>query len=627
MAVLSAICGALFLFGAAGGLGSILLRRVFQINRESLWFAPFSLGLGFGALALLVVAMGWIPFGTLNTRLMLIQIFGIYFLISCLIESFKFLREKKTSGFTLPAFKSLCFIITCIPSAICLITAFSPITYYDSLVYHLALPAHYVLEGRIAPAVFNLYSFFPENTEMLYLLIIGRFPEPEYVINLMLWGFSLLVSIALFRWTREKWDANTGWIGLALWWTMPAVLLLSVGGYVEIPLSLFTLLSLIAFDVFQQDKRTRWLLLSGLFSGFACATKYTGAITPIFLSLTLLRYLKPKEFVFFCITVLTPMLPWLGRNAVTIGNPFFPFFYKWFGGNIGWTTQTADAYFQMLTEYGAKSSLFFELLSAPFHMITNAAKFGGGFDVLGDFGWPLLIVLAPLGFYVAWRSDKSRWLVVYCLFHFSFWFITKPVLRFLVGVLPLYSIVGALALKRMLLDHKNIIRLPTAMLCALFLYSNITMYFFISSILKPFSVPLGGIARETYLSTRLSFYDAYTHINNELSIHDRVFLIGEQRTYHLRIPYISASIFAPSPLAKVSNESKEFTVLENEFNKQRVTHILFHQREVERLGGLEKFGFNKQGKLILTRFLNEKCTIIFSKNHVTIYEIAPIKPA
>lgn len=626
---LRSLGGFIFIFIGALGAGSLLF-NITKLDADALWRAVFSTALGLGVLSLATLFLGWLPIGSLNGRLTFLQvIWGILFLFGL-----RHMRGTfKTTFGTMPFYSAIFLALTIAAGAVCFLSAFSPITYYDSLVYHLALPSYYLTEGRVAPAPFNLYSFFPANTEMLYLFALARLPEPEMVINLLTVGISALTAAALFGWLRSETDGKTGWTCVALWATMPAVMLLSVGGYVEIPLAFYSLLSLKSFANYLDTREKKWLFVSGLFSGFACATKYTGAITPIFLALYLLwlivrrKEAMVKQAAGFCVAVLIPFAPWLVRNAVSIGNPFFPFFYKYLGGNIGWTQESAGAYFEMLTEYGAKSSVFFELLASPFKIALNSISFGGGFDVVGDFGWFLFILAAPVGMVLAWKSTRWRWLVVYLIFHFSFWFLTKPVLRFLVGVLPVAALFSAIAVRDLLKDRQAAVRVIASGFLGVVLLSNFFMYFFIAGVFKPFDVAIGDVDRETFLRRRLSFYPAFEFLNALPAEKTRALLIGEQRTHHLRVPYISASIFAPSPLANASNRAEGLSLLNAEIQQRGVTHIVLHTGEVERLGGLRNFGFSEGGQAVLADFLSSKCRLIYEQNSVLVYETTALKPS
>jgi hypothetical protein len=124
----------------------------------------------------------------------------------------------------------------------------------------------------------------------------------------------------------------------------------------------------------------------------------------------------------------------------------------------------------------------------------------------------------------------------------------------------------------------------------------------------------------------VSFYEAYKYLNNTDDKNRRVFLLGEQRAYHLRIPYVSASIFAPSPIAKLCNNASNWTALDDAFYNQGITHVLVHNGEIERLGGIKKFGFTDQGELILKAYLSENCLNVFDKNRVSVFQIKTLKP-
>ena len=133
--------------------------------------------------------------------------------------------------------------------ALVFITCFSPITYYDSLVYHLALPAIYLSQDSLAVVPYNLYSFFPGLMEMLVLVRYAFFETPDSVINLL--GFSMSVGIVLIlvEWACELQGRKAAILAFLFWWTCPAVLFLSVGAYLEVPLAFWVLLSVRFFDL------------------------------------------------------------------------------------------------------------------------------------------------------------------------------------------------------------------------------------------------------------------------------------------------------------------------------------------------------------------------------------------
>jgi hypothetical protein len=369
------------------------------------------------------------------------------------------------------------------------------------------------------------------------------------------------------------------------------------------------------------------LILSGLFSGFACSTKYTGVLCPILL-LCLLFYYRSfnkesgiKSIFLFGISALIPPSFWLAKNAVFFCNPVFPFFYQWLGGNVGWTKNTASSYFSMLTQYGSHSDILTNLFLAPLHISTSATQFGGGFDALGDFGWTLFIFGVPVCAFLDFKEKNSRPLKLFFLGYFLIWFWTKPVLRFLVGVLPVAVLLTSITLQYLLKKRGPLSKGVAALLIIPWLGSNIFLYFFIQKEIQPFSVALGLESREAFLKRRLAFYSAYEFINQTLTPDDKLFLLGEQRTYHLKVPYTCSNFFAPSPLAEWINSSNSLEEVWRRFKAQGYTTLLINEGEIHRRGGLLKFGFTENGVNNLESLLNQKAALLFDQKNIKIFRI------
>jgi hypothetical protein len=259
---------------------------------------------------------------------------------------------------------------------------------------------------------------------------------------------------------------------------------------------------------------------------------------------------------------------------------------------------------------------------APWNITNNALAFGGGFDVLGDYGWPLFLFAAPLGIIFSWKNKTARAIAFYVAAHFLVWFMTKPVLRFLVGLLPAATLFAAVGFKGLIYDRGKFARWASAFLAVPFLLSNLFMFFLISDGFKAFDVPLGLSDRETFLNHRLAFYGVYEEANRSLGPNDRLLLVGEQRTYHLKVPFICANLFASSPVSNLANTTNSLDFFRNGIAEMGITHILVHERELERLGGLEKFGFTSDGKHTFSSFLTQNCLVLSSQNGVSLYKIS-----
>ncbi|OVE77261.1 hypothetical protein BVX98_03225 [bacterium F11] len=597
-------------------------------DQNKIWDLLYSLGLGVGLLGTMVLLAGWIIPFTLGIKL---KILSVAFFLFPMVR-FKALRSRfiPKLRFKCPSLSGWDFLILLfasigiIPS---FITAFSPITYYDSLVYHLALPALYLEKGGIQSIPFNLYSHFPALAEMIFLFILAGFPDPETCINLFLWFCSFSISLGLYSWVRNMTNRTWGFLAFALWWTMPSVLFLSIGGYIEIPLAFFSFLALRSFIV---GKENHWdskqLFLAGLFGAFACSVKYTGGITLaiIFILLVSTSWRKPNEtkksIGWLCLGPILFFGPWLLKNTIEIGNPVFPFLYNLIGGEVSWTHETASSYFRMLTEYDHQSSIFVQLVQAPWTMATQTLRYGGGFYVLGDFGWPLFLCLVPIGLLSLNKNKNNRLLYIYLALHFVVWLWTKPVLRFLMGGLPIFVLLTCFSLFTISKLKINYSKILFSLFVIPLVLSNLFLYFFISRDLQPFSVPLGFEKKEDYLNRRLAYYPVFNWLNTSLNSNQKIILLGEQRTFHLKCNYLGTNLFAPSQLAKWCNSQANSQELSKLLQDQGFTHLLINNGEVTRLGGLNRFGFNTHGVKVLKNFLRNKTSRILEHRNIVVYQ-------
>lgn len=581
-------------------------------------------GLGYGALGTIVFILGWALPGKLDTKLtalfILLGVFTVYTLMSFLRGpsapiSVSIPKLSKTElGLIVGSAVGMLFAFT---------ACFSPITYYDSLVYHLALPQNYLIDGKIAGVPYNLYSAFPSLNEMVFLFVLRQSSAAEYVINLLGFSISVGVAVCMASLAREWGSRREALLAFFLWWTMPTVLLLSLGAYIDVPLAAWTFMALYALrHAIKSQWNPQWLLISGLFAGMAFASKYTGAVCPILISLYLivaLREAKFRSLVAFAIGVAMVSIWWPLKNLLELGNPFFPFFYNRLGENAGWTKETAAAYFGVLTEYGAKSRLFFELISSPLHIATNASKFGGGFDVLGDFGWPLFLIGCPLALFSRKKPAGLSFFGGYFVLSFVIWFMTKPVLRFLIPILPVAALLSAHGFENLMTDANKWIRRSVVLFLAPWLLSNVFLYNLIASELQLFNVAMGKETKQEHLERRLGFYPMFDHINKTLSKNDRVFIVGEQRTYHLQIPYLTSNIFSASPVAGLCNTDASGNAAMGFFNDRKVTHVLISWPEIERLGGIGKFGFSDEGIREFMTLLSRTSDLVFEANGLRLY--------
>ncbi len=505
------------------------------------------------------------------------------------------------------------------------VACFSPITYYDSLVYHLALPSIYLRQGSLAVVPYNLYSFFPGLMEMLYLFVMRFSKTADSVINLVGLSMSAGIVLVLIEWAYELRGRKTAILVFLLWWTCPAILFLSLGAYVDVPLAFWELLSVRFFDIALRDEGNELFLLSGLFAGFGFATKYTGA-AQIVLLCGFLIFLKLhhrinsfKKMNFFLFGASIAPLPWLLKNWLAVGNPIFPFAYRFLGTGDVWTLSSAAHYFRILTEYDHTSQLADWLIRTPLLLLNQPIKFGGGFDVLGDFGWPLFLMALPFSFFQR-KMGPMRWMTTYSLLAVLAWYFSKPVLRFLIPILPLLVLLTSLIVSD-LLDLGRWQKFIVFFCVMPWLISNMFLYFLFANDLKLFDVAMGISSRQEFLNRRLTYESVYEFINEHLLNSDRVFLLGEQRTYGLERPFSSSNLFAETPLASICNQASSDDDILRYFRMNKITHLLTSESEILRLGGLNAFGFNEHGATQLRHFMSDDTLMTFENRSVKLVRI------
>lgn len=161
---------------------------------------------------------------------------------------------------------------------------------YDVLEYHFGGPKEYWLAGRIVPLPHNIYTYFPSNAEMLYLLafVIKDSPfDGIYLAQLLNASLALWAVAAAWLAGREL-GAVPGILAGALAATCPWLTYLSGVAYVENGMLFFTLLAMATAVRVLGDPESRtasWFLTAGLLAGLACGFKYT-AVPMVALPLT-----------------------------------------------------------------------------------------------------------------------------------------------------------------------------------------------------------------------------------------------------------------------------------------------------------------------------------------------------
>lgn len=234
---------------------------------------------------------------------------------------------------------------------------------YDVLEYHLQAPREWYDAGRVQFLPHNVYASFPQQVEILYLLLmhLAGGPLPAAVpAQLLHAGLGVLFVLALAAWTPAGGPRRIAALTAA---TVPWLVVVGSLAYVECGMLFFTTVAAgLLRDALQPRQRESvdppapppppdWprLAAAGFCAGLACGCKYTAiALTAGGLGLSFLACAKRtlaerlRAAAVFALAAALAFAPWAARNGAWSGNPVYPFGYGVFGGRAWSDEQSAQ---------------------------------------------------------------------------------------------------------------------------------------------------------------------------------------------------------------------------------------------------------------------------------------------
>ena len=219
--------------------------------------------------------------------------------------------------------------------ALDLLGALAPIAAFDATWYHVFIPRLYLQAGGLDffPAFYR--SLWFSNVEMLNLW--GLALAGDQLTQLISLSLTLLLLLGVFVATCQWFGTQIALLAVLLIFTSPVIASYAPLAYVDIPLALFHLATLLAWLNWIQTDRPGWLLTAGWAAGLAAGAKLLGwPHLALLVLLTLGRLLwRPRAgrwplFAAMLLAAALPSLPWLWRAWRLGGDPLFPFGFKWF---------------------------------------------------------------------------------------------------------------------------------------------------------------------------------------------------------------------------------------------------------------------------------------------------------
>jgi len=603
------------------------LRIDFEFSLEE---TVFSIGLGFGVLAYMTLFLGLL--GLLYTSLfygLLIVVF-IFAMIE-IIKSRK--RLEKTNPAVLPGGM---FSFAYLPIWILLgsfvllnfIMSFTPELFYDSLTYHIGVPNYYVIKHRICEMPYNVASYYPFNTEMLYTLALLL--KREGLPKLLHFSSGILCLGAIFSFCKRYFSELVGIIACAIFYSIPFLAMNSWVTGNDVALSYFFILSIYALVNYfgsetpslNSTRGIKWFILAGIFSGIAMGSKYTGVFTlfGILLLIIWYQYFKmkmrfseiTKQILIFACLVVGIMSPWLIKNMIYTGNPIFPFLYKWFGSKN--LVFYHEYYGNTVLPMGLQSLKLKELFASPWVLTME------GQDSMTFVG-PMFLLFTPFVFFIKQKRNIINYLILFFLSSYLLWGMSTYKYRYLLPAFSVLSIITAYGLvtlcKRIPKYLGRLIPIVFAIFMGTNLYSVLMIMHFSYN---PFALLTGLETRDHYLSlTRPGYpypsYDAFKYINENLPEDVKIMIIGEAKVHYLKRDFIYNLVHNFTPVVEWTKVSKNGDELFVKIKEEKITHILINTFEATRTISYGYLNWNEEEIKIFDQFWQKYVQEIYSADY------------
>lgn len=330
-------------------------------------------------------------------------------------------------------FLQVCLLIL---GASTFVFCFLPEIAHDSLAYHINLPKIYALSGTIKPYPYDLYSYRPLLMETLFSLAFLWKVIP--LAKLVHWWAGVLLTLGVITAVEE--DSHSYRVALfagVMLFVTPLFINEVQTTYTDFGTSFFAFFSFWMLLRGIQRGRTVFYCLSGLLMGLSISTKLLSALMAVALIGAFLtqsffwrvgseqKQRKTLVPVFVLGTgILLGYGFWAIRNAWATGNPFFPFFPKFFPG---FGVVPEQEFIQ-----GGVAKTISNFLLMPFLLAFNPAPF----DQHHYIGLIYLLAL-PFLIYGMFRTDRIRVTALASVYFFVGWFVVCQNYRFLSTLLPL----------------------------------------------------------------------------------------------------------------------------------------------------------------------------------------------
>jgi 4-amino-4-deoxy-L-arabinose transferase-like glycosyltransferase len=454
----------------------------------------------------------------------------------------------------------------------------------DATSFHLAMPKLHIAAERVHLTPYLRYPVFPLVNEMLFALMLLY--AGDVGAQLVQCLAMLLVALLLYAWGDAARSPASGLWAAAVWLGSPLVVNFGTIAFIDSGLTLFVAASAYCFFKWIGAGAPRgWLLLSGVFTGFAAGSKYSAlffmAAFGLVVAYRSVRERRWAPVLTFGLAAGLVAAPWYVYNAVQTGNPVFPFFGRLFS-NGPWNAEDLAAQMAQMRQFNAGRSVV-DFLRLPWNLASHPEAFQMEAPLSPAYLWLLPAVLV-----VGALTRQLRGILTVTLGYVVFWFLSIQVARYLFPVLPLLSLLTALTIVRLVeLIPLRVGRLGGTIM-ALFVAGMLVFpgwSFALRRMRELGPLPTTRAAREAYLSHWVPSYPAYQLLNGRRGSRYRLYqLLDEQMAYFAEGTFMG-DWFGPARYTPVLQALPDGRALHAQLKRLGADHFLIWSHKY---GGGEK---------------------------------------
>lgn len=426
------------------------------------------------------------------------------------------------------------------------ILALMPPIARDALIHHLAIPKLWIMQGGFYNTPWAIYSYYPMNVDLLYW--IPLYFGNDIIPNFIHMGFGIGTAAVIYSYLRWRLSHNAALLGFLIFISTPVIFKLSTMAYVDLGLVFFITASVLSFMRWRagEYKEYRWLMISSLAMGLALGTKYNGVVAWFFLTLAIVfmcsrdtgNSVKALRYglIFFIIS-LALFSPWLVKNAILTGNPFYPLFPGVFNRSVlGDGGASSVSFVHTHASMFKTREIFFgeglwEILLIPLRIFfqgqDNSARYFDG--VLN----PILIIFVPFAFIKKdMKLEKLFFLYFSIFFILITFFLDQIRIRYILPVIPflvILTVMGLMNIFEWLTARESLSRKIYLSGLVIFLIALLTMnIIYIKKYylrIDPANYLLKKESRDDFISRHDSSHPAMMYINKNTPGDSRIRLI------------------------------------------------------------------------------------------------------